>query len=110
SGELLVMAYLATDSSVNATASCKVELPAFLPEENDMLKISVFPNPAGNYVSFRGVDQVKLELFDISGNKIMEIDNYIENERVDINDFPGGLYLARITDGHMSTTVKLIKQ
>ncbi|MCK5338542.1 MAG: T9SS type A sorting domain-containing protein, partial [Bacteroidales bacterium] len=110
SGELLVKAYLATDSSVNATASCKVELPAFLPEENDMLKICVFPNPAGNYVSFKGVDRVKLELFDISGNKIIEIENYAENERVDINDFPGGLYLARITDGRMSTTVKLIKK
>jgi len=110
SGDLLLKAYLATDSSVNATASCKVELPAFLPEENDMLKISVFPNPAGNYVSFRGVDQVKLEFFDISGNKITEIDKYTENERVNINDFPEGLYLARISDGRMSTTVKLIKQ
>ncbi len=110
SGEMEITLFLVSDPGIRASASCLVELPAFLSEENDLLKISVFPNPADNYVSFKGVDRVKLELFDISGNKIMEIDNYIENERVDINDFPGGLYLARITDGRMSTTVKLIKQ
>lgn len=69
-------------------------------------KISLYPNPAKDYVSVSGIDgPTTVEIFSLSGSQVIKetVDN---NSTVDVSALPSGMYLVKF-NGH---TLKLIKQ
>ena len=84
-------------------------------EENENVKISVFPNPFTEQINIQldqETDMVYLNLFDLSGRKVAEKSQahtssvqFIPNESL-----PAGVYFLRINTGNSQSVNKLIKR
>lgn len=76
---------------------------------------AIFPNPSSdglfNLSGLQDYDNVLIEVFDISGNKISEVsDSDGESVLIDIGNHPTGTYIIRIQSGDMSKTYKAMKR
>jgi hypothetical protein len=64
--------------------------------------INAYPNPATNSITFDVEGQVSIEIFSITGVRIMTA----ETATVDVSDLNSGVYIARIGDESIRFTVK----
>jgi hypothetical protein len=72
--------------------------------------VLVFPNPADETVHFSGLDGQKwkkIEVFDLSGRKLIEVPN--ENS-LNIRDLFRGMYVVRLYHDHGSFSRKIVKR
>ncbi len=68
--------------------------------------ISVYPNPAGDYInlSLNGIKADKIEIYDIAG-KLLSTDNLSsEQAQIFTGNLKSGLYLIKVCDGENSIT------
>lgn len=62
-------------------------------------KLILYPNPTSDYFRIKGLGKgevKRLEIFDYMGRKVKVLENPQFDHRVDVIDFPAGLYLLRI--------------
>ncbi|MDD4217714.1 MAG: T9SS type A sorting domain-containing protein [Bacteroidales bacterium] len=66
----------------------------------EMIKHSVFPNPADNYFTLNIADfnNQKLEIYSIEGKKIEQIILSSQSSKIDIADMSNGTYIYKILD------------
>ena len=76
--------------------------------ENEQANISVFPNPAHNEFYVTGVDIQKVELFDISGRKIMSKQVTNDKTRFDVKNQLNGIYFLRISFSDKNLVKKIV--
>lgn len=74
----------------------------------DVANVKVYPNPARDAFTISGFPSGKLELYTVTGVKVMEV-AYTENKSIPLT-LPAGIYMATITSGDMALTKKLIVQ
>ncbi|MCB0806804.1 MAG: T9SS type A sorting domain-containing protein, partial [Bacteroidales bacterium] len=84
--------------------------PVFIPEKRP-LEISIYPNPASNYLRFNNTEEknLKLELLTLDGRLVLE-KILLEEEEADISHLSEGTYVARLISEHGSRSEKLIIQ
>jgi len=77
--------------------------------EEDVIQISVYPNPANDILFLNGSTNFTYQIFDISGKLIQA--SSIQNSSIDISTIAPGIYSIKIidTNGNMSTQ-KFVKQ
>jgi len=66
------------------------------------LGIKVFPNPANEWLNFKLPDYAKtvnLEVFSISGQRVVNTKLFAPLEAIQVNNLPSGLYLLKFTLG-----------
>jgi glutathione peroxidase len=69
------------------------------------IEMSIFPNPAVNYISFsRNADSV--EIYNLIGNSVKEFGFVNANERIDVSDLPEGLYFIKV-NGKVEKFIKM---
>ena len=76
-------------------------------------KISVYPNPASDFISINRDENVKqLAVFNLVGRKIKSFDNVVKLQQYDISDLPNGMYLIQVQDaaGKIITTQRISKR
>ena len=76
-------------------------------------KITVYPNPATDYISFDNVDNIgQVAIVNLVGRKLKMFENIQRGERYDVSDLPGGMYLVQIMDqnGKVVSTVRVSKR
>jgi hypothetical protein len=62
-------------------------------------KISIYPNPATNYISINKDENVKqIAIFNLVGRKLKTIEDVEKDEQYDVSDLPNGMYLVQIID------------
>lgn len=75
--------------------------------ENKINDIQVFPNPAGKYIMFNGIDdQSNVDLFNISGKRVKSLIVNSSDSQIDVSDLTNGVYLARINKNKTTLFVK----
>ncbi len=74
--------------------------------EQSTLAAGIFPNPVINEFSVYGIDSGIIEIFNVSGAKL--ISNKVEGINTIRIDLPSGFYIARVTSNGKSATKKLI--
>lgn len=71
--------------------------------------VSVFPNPTHDFIEIKNIESVKtLELFDQNGRLLREFSN-TSNNRLDLRDFPKGVYHLKIGTTGTFSVVKVVK-
>lgn len=71
------------------------------------LKVSIYPNPAQNYLNILGLDDnATLEIYTLSGMKI-KTENFVGPTQLNL-DLPSGIYYVKIATETKSITKKLI--
>jgi hypothetical protein len=58
------------------------------------------------------VDDGKVELYELTGQKLLEenIKKEMESIEIDVSDLESGMYLCKITIGKRSSTKKIVKE
>ena len=93
------------DNCESACAPLSVEvIPDAVPEYSKEAK--VYPNPAKNMLHVEGAGLVQMEVFNIMGQSVMNINENFET--VDIGHLQNGIYFIRIKTTEGEKTVKLV--
>lgn len=74
----------------------------------DNAKIFLRPNPSHDFVSIAGGDFIqKLEIYDVNGRKIQELNNINSTERISVQQFNAGTYLFKVycKDSHIKDLI-----
>jgi hypothetical protein len=67
---------------------------------------SIYPNPTEGTLLIRGIQQPqKLEIFDVSGRKLMEVDSYNDGDPINVTSLSTGIYQVSI-EGKMQRFIK----
>ncbi len=66
----------------------------------------IYPNPANNNLNIKSLAPItKVELFDITGKKVLETQALV-NDKLNISSLKSGMYLIKIQDSNKSIEVK----
>ena len=75
-------------------------------------KLTVYPNPALNSISIKGIDNsgniTAIQITTISGKKVKFLESY--NESIDISDLVDGIYFFTFLNGNQSQTIRFVKR
>lgn len=94
--ELELFGYAALVSSKMKTTSLHEDRKPLIAAE---LEVRVWPNPADDYVTVYFSEEVKgsIQLFASSGSLVASIDKFAgQSERINVNQFPAGIYVVVI--------------
>tara|TARA_R110002072_G_scaffold108418_1_gene235266 strand:- start:201 stop:1751 length:1551 start_codon:yes stop_codon:yes gene_type:complete len=79
--------------------------------ENDNVGLSVFPNPARNFIVIDSSAMIyELNIYSVSGELLMSKNIAKSNSRIDISTLSSGIYILEILNENIAEKVKLIKQ
>ncbi|WP_430928912.1 T9SS type A sorting domain-containing protein [Polaribacter marinivivus] len=73
--------------------------------------ISVYPNPANNFIQLKGLldlKNTKIEILDILGKKVYNAHS-IKNKKISLNSLKSGIYILNIMINKQSKSFKIIK-
>lgn len=76
-------------------------------------QISIYPNPATQFISIDNDDNVKqIAIFNLMGRKLLSFQNVVKDVRYDVSNLPSGMYLIRIVDqsNKIITTQRISKR
>jgi len=75
-------------------------------------KLTVYPNPALNTISIKGIDNsgniTAIQITTISGKNVKFLESY--NESIDISDLVDGIYFISFLNGNESQTIRFVKR
>jgi Secretion system C-terminal sorting domain len=77
------------------------------------VKISVYPNPATNFISINKDENVRdIAIFNLVGKKLKTFQNVEKDEHYDVSDLPMGMYLVQVIDTNKKivTTQRISKR
>ena len=78
-------------------------------EENSLNSISIFPNPANDFIQFESSSKINsVRVFDLNGKLILS--HTISNNRLEISSLAKGVYVLEINTTKTSKKTKIIKQ
>ena len=83
------------------------------PDSYEQPNISIYPNPATNYISIDNDENVKsITVFNLVGRKLKSFQDVHKNEHYDVSNLPKGMYLVRVTDfsNKIITTQRISKR
>ena len=66
-------------------------------DENDMLHITIYPNPAVTTVNLTGDNINRVEIYDMTGRKVWDGQYDNDEVTVDVHQWPAGTYMVRVT-------------
>lgn len=80
-------------------------------EKPTLLSVSVYPNPANNYVVIDGASGAELQVYDLSGRPVYKQEVLeTENETINISGWDKGIYLFSIKNELSSSVIKIVIQ
>jgi 3',5'-cyclic AMP phosphodiesterase CpdA len=79
-------------------------------ELNNLLNISVFPNPAGDKVTIECPPKANVEVMTVEGLVIKRATTYEHRTTLDLSTLAGGMYIIQVKTDMGSAKRKLIKQ
>src|SRR5690606_10674284 len=65
--------------------------------DNDIQDFEYYPNPTTGKLSFKGKDRIdSVQIYNVTGQKILEETIGSANGQIDLTKFPTGLYLMQV--------------
>ena len=114
---LLTAPAIAKKSPKNKKEKSNVIIEHMDPSDPRRLNVKVFPNPSSggfNVTVQTENKRIKVELLDITGKRIQAVPVFTENGqtlvRIDLSDYPDGIYLLQLASEGEVRTVQLIKK
>ena len=95
----------------DALGSVVLSAPALSVDDNNLVEVSTFPNPAVNNWNVRANENIQsVVIFNILGQQVMEVRPDRTQAVIDIASLQSGQYVARVTTAAGTQTVKLVKR
>lgn len=79
--------------------------------ESSIEKVRLFPNPVNSNLNITNLNNTKVEIFNVVGQRILTYANANGNLNVDMTAYPNGIYFVKIQSGKSVRTekIKLVK-
>ena len=110
--------FASTDTNnfcVGGASSSRGDEPISIADDNDpiVFNVTMYPNPVrGNEIKLllkdEGVQKATYVIRDLVGRNVRE--GVIENKSINVANLPKGMYLIEISNGHNTTTKKIIRE
>ncbi len=78
--------------------------------DNFTFDTKAYPNPVQNILNLEGVRNAKIGVSTLTGKIIYSVDSHYDKIRIDLSEYPAGMYFATIQKQGKSVTKKIIKQ
>lgn len=79
-------------------------------DNNELLDISVYPNPTSNYVNINTLDGANIKVYNIVGKVVKSVTTLSNDYSMDVSDLSTGVYLVKlISEGKFATQKLIIK-
>jgi hypothetical protein len=86
-------------------------LDIFWPDQKDKFIINIYPNPSSDYITIETSQPCKIEIYDITGHKVLTTTTDENRTEVNIAPLNPGLYLIKCTTGSgVASVQKFVKQ
>lgn len=87
-----------------------IEGSSSLSTENFRQKLlSIYPNPTNGLVSINNLNQdLKLKIYTVLGKQLSALNLSVSNNKVDLSNYPKGIYLFNFEDVNGNTTTKKV--
>lgn len=102
--------YVQLDGYEGALGSGQIQVTSSLPiglSERPAEKISFYPNPANDYITVRGRERMKVQIFDAQ-SRLCYSDSVSDNGKINISEIPSGIYYLQIETQGVSKTEKIV--
>ena len=79
--------------------------------EKTIQNVQLFPNPVNSTLNITNLNNTKVEIFNVVGQRISTYDNATGNLNVDMTAYPNGIYFVKMQNGKSVRTekIKLVK-
>ncbi|MCL2073489.1 MAG: T9SS type A sorting domain-containing protein [Marinilabiliaceae bacterium] len=77
-------------------------------KNNQKNNIEVYPNPANDYISIKGIENATIILNNMIGKQVIKLHNCNENSKIEIDNISKGIYLISIEENGYVTMMKLV--
>ncbi|MEL4306886.1 S8 family serine peptidase [Joostella sp. CR20] len=86
-----------------------MEASDLLATQNDIRRISVYPNPTVNNIKINGLTKTNdaYQIFNASGNMVASGNGF--DKMIDVSNFPSGLYVVAVEENGKVTGTKFLK-
>lgn len=107
----VTVADIVTDNGVVHVIDA-VLLPPSNVEETSSMSVSVYPNPASDFINVNvsGLDRVMFEVVSMTGARVMEGSLNGSNSQLNISNLNDGVYSIRLINGNNVSVSSFIKQ
>ena len=79
-------------------------------ENNVLENVDIYPNPTKNFVTISGENLSKIEIFNITGQMVLNFDYTNDNQTIDLVNLYSGIYFFKIIDKNGNhCTKKVVK-
>lgn len=81
-------------------------------ETDDSVRFKVYPNPAADFIFYEADQPLdKIEIYDLAGRRLKELNQLNTKGKIDINVYPKGSYVIRFYFGNKKVqNVKILKE
>jgi hypothetical protein len=111
SGKLTLTASLEGNPTVTATDSAVMvyqQNPTSI-VKSSFEKIKLYPNPASENIHIEGIDNATIEIYDITGNKVLALRHYTNNQLVSVDHLTKGIYIIKLSEQEKCNTLRFVK-
>jgi len=103
-----------TEDSTAMPENAEFDLFIFDPSlgisDNELENVAVYPNPVVSQLNIEVSEVInQVDIFNILGQVVLTIEGNSNKMNIDVSSLTAGTYMARVTSGNASKTIKLIK-
>jgi hypothetical protein len=77
---------------------------------NDVLNLSVFPNPVTNIVTIKAPSNAQVEIYNVEGQQVQSFIAACSKTKIDVSAFPSGVYLIKAINENGIAVIKFVKE
>ena len=79
--------------------------------ETEIQSVKLYPNPVSSVLNIANLKNTKIEIFNVVGQRVVNLENVNGEQTVDMSEYPNGIYFVKIQSGKTVRTekIKLVK-
>lgn len=96
-----------TASRTIVNAIFAIRTPKVSINESSIEKVKLFPNPVNSSLNITNLNNTKVEIFNVVGQRILTHENISGNLNIDMTAYPNGIYFVKMQNGKSVRTEKI---
>lgn len=81
----------------------------FVDQHNKENRIRMFPNPVNDHFQLAGIELATIEVFNMSGQRVMKVENVTSNRLISVSSLNSGKYVMLVSRNGSRDTLSFIK-
>ncbi len=107
--DLAVVVFIQYDGSKRILQSKYIETASPLSLDDIAFKnVAIYPNPSKGLLHINTDKNIQISITDVLGKTIVPLQNFNNNNTIDISNLNNGMYIVKVSDGKTNGSLKII--